>query len=114
MTHNTVMNDDNSKQRERDAVDTDVVVAVDDVDPRACSTSNWRLVRLVEIELGDNHDGEAERRESREEHDPLDRLLLHTRDQHRDDCADRRDEDHEGQRPGVEPGCIEPIPLRLA
>ena len=44
------------------------------------------------------------RRERREERDPLDRLLFGARDEHRDDRADRRDEDHEGQRPGVEPG----------
>ena len=67
------------EHRQRDAVDADVVAAVDDVDPV-----------LVDVELQrcpscrsrtrDDRDREAERRERREQRDALDRLLFCSRD----------------------------------
>ena len=91
------------EHRQGDAVDRDVVVAVDDVDPVLVDVELQRC-GLGVVELEERRDREPEGGEGRDERDLFDRLLLLAWDEHHDDRADGREEDHEGQRPGVEPG----------
>jgi hypothetical protein len=76
------------EERERDAVDAEVIPAVDDVDPGVVDLELQRA-RPVIVEVGKDPDHDAQCRQRCEERDPLDQFLLRTRDEHHDDCADR-------------------------
>ena len=85
-------------QRQADAVDADRVVGPDRLDPRGVG-EELQLLGLIEVELGQRVDPEAERRQRRHEGDLLVQQLLAARDEHHHEHADERQERADAQHP---------------
>jgi hypothetical protein len=98
------------QQRQRDAVDPEVVPGVDDRDPLLVDLE-LHLGCVPEVEVDEDADPDRQGHERREEGDDLDRSFLRPGDEQDDRHPDERGEDREGQRPVIEPVHVPCDPL---
>ena len=88
-------------ERQRQPVDADEVVRLDDVDPLVVDDELERA-GVVVVEVGHHGDAEGGRRQARAERHHLEELLFALGDQHHQQGACQRQEHHEAEAPILE------------